>query len=283
MVSAVLPTAVGPVITINVLCTILQCTMYYSTYYLADNAAFRVFNKRTDILHLFRVWVLGTSFGNAVLQHALRIDNAIGIVNGLDSLVGESPAAQSDEINTCISHRLFACNDVGRNILTGACTTLEHDVSAYVEELVEQAGGRDDGAVVDDNLSGKFCRVTDDTTVAYHAVVSDVHILHQQIAVTYDGLALRCSTSTDGDIFANGVVVANLTGCLFALELQVLWLCRDAGTRKDLVIVTQTRSEVERDVIQQLVVVANDDILVNYAERTDDIAVSQLCLRIDNG
>ena len=251
-------------------------------YYLPDDSTLGILDKRADVLYLFRVGELFAGHSHTVLQHPLRVDDAIGFMDSLDSLTGESPAAQTYEVHTSIANGFFACNDVGRNVLTGTSTALEHNISPDVEELVEQTCCRNDGTVVDYHFSCKLRRVADDASVADDAVVSDVHILHQQVAVAHDGLALRGGTTADGDILADGVVVANLAGGLFALELQILWFRRDAGTRENFVVIAQTGAEVERHAVQQLVVVANNHVLVNHTERPDDIVVTEFCLGIDN-
>ena len=75
----------------------------------------------------------------ASAQDALGIDDAIGIVNSVDDLVGESATTQTDEVDTRIADRFLASNDVGRNVLRGATATLEHDVTTHMQELMEQA------------------------------------------------------------------------------------------------------------------------------------------------
>ena len=268
MVSFVFPTAVGPVMTRSV--------------FLTDDTSLGVFYERADVFHLLAVRIDGTGLGNAVLQHALGIDNAVGIVDGLDCLVTETTAAQSDEVHTSVTHRLLAGDDVGGNVLTGACAALEHDVASDVQELVEQTGGADDGTVIDDDLTGKLGGVADDASVANDAVVANVHVLHQQVTVAYNGLALRGGASADGDVLADGVVVANFTGGILALELQVLGLGGYAGTGEELVAVANACTIVDGDIIQELIVITNDNVLVDDAEGTDDVAVAELCLGVNH-
>ena len=110
-------------------------------------------------------------------------------MDGVDGLAGESPAAQANEIHASIAYWLLACNDVGRDILTGARAALEHDITSYTTELVEQAGGGDNGIVIDFHLTSELRRVADDTAITDDAVVGHVHVLHQKIAIAYDGLA----------------------------------------------------------------------------------------------
>ena len=204
-------------------------------------------------------------------------------MDGLDGLAGKPSAAQANKVDTGVAHGFLTGNDEGGDVLTGTGAALEHDVAAHMGELVEQTGGRDDGTVVDNHLTGEFCGVANDAAVADYAVVADMHILHQQVAIAYNGLAFRGCTTTDGDILTDGVVVANLTGGHLALELQVLWFRGDGSTWKYLVIIAEARTEVEGHAVQQFVVVADHDVLVDYAEGTDNVVVAQLCFGIDDG
>jgi hypothetical protein len=66
------------------------------------------------------------------------------------------------------------------------------------------------------------------------------------------------------------------------LEFQVLRLGGDTGTGKYLVAITQARSEMQGDTIQQTVIITYHHILVNDTERTDYIIVAQDSFRINN-
>ena len=90
---------------------------------------------------------------------------------------------------------------------------------------MEEHRCRDDGIVVYNYLAGELGAIANDALVANHAIVCDVHILHEQVVVADDGGTLRCCTSRDGDILTYGVVVAYLANRVLALELQVLRLC----------------------------------------------------------
>ena len=159
---------------------------------------------------------------------------------------------------------------------------MEHDVTAHAAELVEQTGGRNDGIVVDFYLAGKLRRVSDDAAIANNAVVSYVHVFHQQVTTAYDGLALRGGATADSYIFADGVVVANLTSSLLALELQILRFRTDRGTGEELVSIADAGTKVYSNIVEELVVVTNDNILVYYAEGTNNIAVAQFSFGVYN-
>ena len=109
-----------------------------------------------------------------------------------------------------------------------------------------------------------------------------MHVLHQQVAVTDDSLPLRCRATADGDVLADGVVVANLAGRLLALELQVLRLGGDGSPREELIVIANAGSEVNGDIVQEPVVVSYDDVLVYHAEGAYHVVVAQFCLGVNN-
>ena len=67
-----------------------------------------------------------------------------------------------------------------------------------------------------------------------------------------------------------------------SLELQILWLGRDAGTGEELVAVTNAGTEMDGYIVQEFVVVAYNHVLVDDAEGTNDIVVAQFSLWVDN-
>ena len=209
------------------------------------------------------------------------VDDAVSLVDVLNGLCREAATPQADEVDACIADGLLACNDERRNVLREAAASLNHDVGADVAELMAEHDSRNDGVVVDGDLACKLRGVADDAMVSHHAVVGDVHVLHEQIVAAHDGCSLRSRTTRDGDVLANGVVVANLAGGDFALELQVLRFCRNACAREYFVPVTDSRTLIDGDAILKHVVVADDDIAVDVTERADDVVVAELCLGMD--
>ena len=222
-------------------------------------------------------------FGDAVLDYSFTVDNPVGVVDNIYGLVGESATSQAYEVYATITYGLLSGHDVWWNILVSTRAALHHHVTAHMGKLMEETSGGNRGKIIDYHLTGQLRGVAYDTAVTYYAVVPDMHVLHQEVSVTHDCLSLRGSTTADGNVLADGIVIANFTGSLLTLELQVLWLCGDAGAWEELIIVADTRSEVNCHAIQQSVVVTDDDILVNHAERTNDVSIAEFCLGVDDG
>ena len=72
-----------------------------------------------------------------------------------------------------------------------------------------------------------------------------------------------------GDVFAEGVVVADLRAGDAALPFQILRLQPDAGEGKNFVLLAQPRVAVNDDVRMQLAARAQRDVLADDAIRPD--------------
>ena len=92
------------------------------------------------------------------------VNEAVGIVDGLDGLVGETATAQSYNIEACITDRFTSGDDVGWDIFAEAASSLNHTIAAYATELVHQDVGANDGVVVNNDFSSHFRGVSNDTT-----------------------------------------------------------------------------------------------------------------------
>src|SRR5882757_6142531 len=90
-------------------------------------------------------------------------------------------------------------------------------VAAYAAELMHGAEGADYGVVFDDDVAGESGGVGEDAAVAYLRVVADVGVGHDETVVSQAGDAsAACGASGDGDVLADGVVVADLEAGGFA-------------------------------------------------------------------
>ena len=150
----------------------------------------------------------------------------------VDGFVAETAATKADDIDTAVACRLLACNNIRRYVETEAASALNHNISANVAELMAQDCCTDDCIVVNNDFACKLGGVADDTSVANLAVVGNVHVLHKEIAVANHCLALAGSATTDGDVLADTVIIADDAERFLAAELEVLWLCAYACSGK---------------------------------------------------
>lgn len=255
-----------------------MCFCPFRAFSLSDDASLRTLYEVDDVLDFLSHLKILLDFLDTFLQDTLAVEQAISLVDILDGLVAETTATQTDEVDAAIAGRLLAGNDVRRNILRETATALDHHVACDVAELMNENVGADDGVVIYNHLAGKLGRVTDNQAAAQLAVVSHVNSLHQEVVAAYHGLALRGCTTRDSNVLTDAVVIAHLAGCHLALELQVLRLGRDAGAWEKFIIVADTSAHVDGNAVLQYVVIAQNGVLVDIAERTDNVVVTEFCL-----
>ena len=111
--------------------------------------------------------------------------------------------------------------------------------------------------------------------------MGNVHVLHQEVVVAYNRLALGSRASRDRYILADTVVVTNEALGVLTFKLQVLRLRGEAGTGKHLVVVAYPCTVVDGDAVVQYVVVAENGVLVDKTERTNNVVVAEFCIRIN--
>ena len=251
---------------------------FFTLLLLSDNASLRTLYEVDNVLNLLGNLKILLDFLDTFLQYTLAVEQAVSLVDVLDGLIAETATAQTDEVDAAVAGWLFAGNDVWRNILRKTATALDHHVTCDMAELVNENVGADDGVVVYYHLTGKLGRVADNQAAAEHAVVSHVNGLHQEVVAAYYGLALRGCTTRDSNVLTDTVVIAHLAGCLLALELQVLRLGRDAGAWEKFIIVADASAHVDGNAVLQYVVIAQNGVLVDIAERTDNVVVTEFCL-----
>ena len=105
----------------------------------------------------------------------------------------------------------------------------------------------------------------------------NVHILHQKVIASNFGYSARRCSARNSNIFTDTIVITNLTECVFASKLQILWFGRDTCTGKYLIIVTKPGSVMKRYTILEVIAVANYCVSVNIAKRSDNVIIPKHC------
>jgi hypothetical protein len=142
-------------------------------------------------------------------------------------------------------------------------------MAANTAELVNEHCGTDDSKVIDNDLAGQFGLVANDTAITYNGVMSYMHTLHEKVVAAHNSLSLGSSTSVDGHILTNGVVVSNLSCGLLTTKLEVLRYGAYNSTGEDGVAITNARSVEYVGIGHDDVVVAYHYIAVNVYEGTN--------------
>ena len=149
-------------------------------------------------------------------------------------------------------------------------------------EVVHHGIPGNDGPVPDMDMSAQQHTIDENRVVVHVAVMSDVGVRHQQIAVADPCAAVfLVGAAIDGDPFAKLIVVANFDGRARACVVLVLWLRANHDVRPEAV------AGANRDVARQCNVavkdtsVANDNVRSDQTEGSNLNIVSNLGLRVD--
>src|SRR5690606_1054588 len=95
----------------------------------------------------------------------------------------------------------------------------------------------EDGPVIHDDMTGQGRVVDQDGVVADHAVVTDVHIGHQQVVVADARLAtVLHGAAVNGHAFTNDIVITDLQPGRLPLVLQIGGILADTGELKNAVV-----------------------------------------------
>ncbi len=246
-----------------------------------DDAAFAVADKHYDFVAFGGGRQLGLDACHGVRDvQSGEVQVAVYVLDFAYGVAGEVAAAQSDAVDAGIGYRFAGGLDVGRHVLVDECAALYHDVRAKVAELVYQSAAADDGVVVDDDFAGELCGVGDDDVVAYAAVVGDVRVGHDQAVVAHDGAPFGGGATVDGDVFAQGGVVAYYGVGFFATEFEVLGYRADDCAGEDGAVASDACAFEDGDVGAYACAFADLDVLVDGDEWVDDDAGVYLCRRV---
>ena len=85
---------------------------------------------------------------------------------------------------------MLSGNNIRRNILAEAATSLYHYISTDMAELMAKHLGTQDSIIVYHHFTGYLGRVADDDIATNHTVMGDMHILHEQVIIAHDGSTL---------------------------------------------------------------------------------------------
>jgi hypothetical protein len=119
-------------------------------------------------------------------------------------------------------------------------------------------------------MAGELAGVREDRLVADLAVVREMHVGHHPVVVTQPRHAdVERGAAIDGDVLADGVVVADLDARRLVGVLLVLRRRADGGEVPDAVAATDARMSVDDDVRADPGALAHLDVLADDRVRAD--------------
>ena len=197
------------------------------------------------------------------------------MLQGLQLRRAEAGTLQADAIEAVrVGLALGGSQREGQNILGDGGATAYVGMLPDTAELVHRAERTDTGIVLHRDVAGQGGAIGQDAMVADGAVVTDVGVGHDQAVAANAGSATASLRSAgDGDVFADGVVIADLERGGFATVFQILRGDSQAGEGIDTIPGPQARLAVQYDVRNQLAVLAHLDIRTDGAIGAYDTGV----------
>ena len=120
------------------------------------------------------------------------------------------------------------------------------------------------------DVSAESRSIREEHMIADEAIMSHVHISHNQCVTTDTGQAATFHrAAVDGHELPNGIVVANLQARRFALVAEVLRRQADRGERKETVVRTDFARPFDCDVGNQFAALPQLDIRPDHAVGAD--------------
>ena len=218
-------------------------------------------------VRVFSVFVL---FENLDLQGEVQIlfeeELLVSHLQAADIFFGEASALEPNDVESA-GDTVVAINDhEGWHICDNAGEPSNHGVLPDAAELVNCAEARDDGVVADRDVACESRSVRENRVVPHLAFVGNVRVAEEEIAVSDAGWSLGCRSSVHGDVFAEGIIVADVEmGGRPFLELEVLSPASESSEGKGLAALADSRVALDDDVGMEASIVTEGHVITNNA------------------
>jgi len=253
---------------------------------LADDAAFGGGEEVEEVLDFGGlgggIFGEGEDLGGEV-AFFFEEEGLVGGLEGADGLGGEAAALEADEVESAQGGGVAVGDHEGGDVLDDFAAAADDGVGTDAAELVDAGEAGDDDVVCDGDVAAEGGAVGEDAVVADDGVVGDVGVGKEVVVVADDG-GFGSGATVDGDVFAEGVAVANEDAGWFAGVFEILRALADGGERVELVVGADGGVAIDDDVAVQVAAVAEGDVVVDDAVGADgDIGTNDGLWRDDRG
>src|SRR3990172_12801201 len=196
--------------------------------------------------------------------------NPVSGTNGVDAIARETTPLESNSVDPVELRAIADGLGERQHILGSHRITADEGVGAHPAELMNAAVGADGRVVEDGDVPRERRGVREDDGISHDAIVGDVGIGHEQVAVADDRPSSpEGGPAVNGDELAEGVVVADLERRDLPLELEVLGLEPYRGEREDPVALADGGIAGDDGMGLDHGVAADGNVLPHDAVRTD--------------
>ena len=182
-----------------------------------------------------------------------------------------------------VSRRVAVGNHERRHVLHHLRAAADHRQFADAAKLVHRRQPANHRMILDRHVARERRDVGHDDVVAQRAIVRDVAV-GEDVIVRADARDFAVAgRAVNGDVFAEGVAVADFGARDAALPFQILRLQPDAGERKNFVVLSEFRVAVNDDVRMQFATVAERHVFADDAVRPDLATGTDLRFGMNDG
>lgn len=160
-------------------------------------------------------------------------------------------------------------DDVRGHVAADAASAFDKYPFADIGIFVHDDAGREYGAGVDSDIAGYLDSVAKDVGAYDVAVMSDVCFGHDEASVTDACTAFFGDTAVDDDLFADGVVVADVAVCLLAFPTEVLGVGTDDGSLVYFIVFAHTSAADDAGIGHDGASVADDNVFIDVRKGMD--------------
>jgi hypothetical protein len=196
-------------------------------------------------------------------------ESLVSGAEGAEVFVREATSLQSDLVDPPDRGGVPIDNGERRDVLDDLGDSSGDGVSPDPAELVDSGEARDDGVVVDPDMSGEGAIVGKNDMVSHLTVVGDVGVGEKKIVGTHAGRGIGVGPAVDGGVFPEDIAITHDEGGRFAGIFQVLGLDANGGEGKELVVIADLGLSVNDNMGVKLAAVAETDPVFDHAVRAD--------------
>ena len=146
----------------------------------------------------------------------------IRLFQSVESLLGEAPPFEADEIESRNLERVTGGFDVRGDVFGYPITTSNDGMATDLNELVDGHDPSDNNVIVDLDVTSDVHGIGKNNVIADSAVVSDMDVGHQETVAADYGFVALSRTAMKAAKLPYGVSIPDFEGSGIALIFEVL-------------------------------------------------------------
>ncbi len=249
---------------------------------MSDDTVLGILDEVEDIFDFLAHRYLLGYFDHSIFEAEVgSVYQTISIGDVAQYAFADIDALEHVAIHTVIASRIATEDDVGRYVLLYTAAALDEREATNAHVLLYDYTATLYRAVFDDTVAGNAYANTKYALVVDLDVMTDVYLVHKEIAIANDCSRFGICTTSDHDIFADTVVITNddVSGVAFFV-VEILWCSANHGILIDHITTAHHCTTKDAGVRFDDTIVADDYIILDVSKGTYFYVISNLCTRV---